>query len=152
MTVIVWDGETLATDGAATDGACQWETEKAWYAHNAFGQYIISGAGPLQTILQMRQWYISGAHPDEFPEAQTTLAFCQFVVVNSDGLRRWEQGAIPIEHQRLKCAFGEGKEFAYGAMAMGATAAQAVEVANKFSPHCGLGVHEYRLGGTSCDR
>ena len=31
MTIIVWDGETLATDRQANDGHEKWESEKAWY-------------------------------------------------------------------------------------------------------------------------
>jgi hypothetical protein len=142
MTVIVWDGATLATDVAATDGAAQWETDKAWQLDDV----IMSGAGPLQTILQMRQWYVEGALHNKFPDAQLGPYACHFVVVNKHGLQRWEQGPIPIEHGRTPCAFGEGRDFAYGALAMGATAEQAVEAANKHSVHCGLGVKLYTLG------
>ena len=42
-------------------------------------------------------------------------------------------------------AIGQGSHFAYGAMAMGASAEQAVEVANKFSIYCGIGVDTYTL-------
>ena len=142
MTVIVWDGTTLATDVAATDGAAQWETEKAWH----WKEEILSGAGPLQTILQMRQWYVEGALHNKFPDAQLGNQGCHFIAVNIHGLRRWEQGLIPIEHGRTACAFGEGRDFAYGALAMGASAEQAVEAANKHSPHCGMGVKLYTLG------
>jgi len=140
MTVIVWDGSTLATDKAATDGAAQWETTKAWRWNNE----ILSGAGPLQTILTMREWY-KDRPGNLFPSVQQGPDWCHFVVVTRNGLLRYEQGWIPIDHGWDQCAFGEGRDFAYGAMAMGATAAQAVEAANKYSVHCGLGVEEYKL-------
>lgn len=146
MTVIVWDGKTLATDKAATDGAAQWLTTKAWYhALPVEGRVILSGAGPLQTILQMRNWVLGGMLQNEFPSAQLSPHFCHFVIVSPSGLRRYEQGPLPIDHGHDKCAFGEGKDFAYGALAMGATAGQAVEIANQHSPHCGLGVATYTL-------
>ena len=145
MTIVVWDGETLATDCAATDGAAKWQTTKAWYAQVAGQLVVLSGAGPVQTILSMREWYKRGAIPDELPQAQTSPHWCHFIVVTSEGLLRYEQGPYPIEHGRNKCAFGEGKDFAYGAMAMGATAAEAVAVCNDFSPSCGLGVNTYHL-------
>ena len=146
MTVIVWDGETLATDKAATDGAAKWEAVKAWHHHDAFkGPLILSGAGPLQTILTMRNWVLDGALQNKFPSVQLTPQFCHFVVISRTGLIRYEQGPIPIDHGRDKCAFGEGKDFAYGAMAMGATAFQAVEIANRYSSCCGLGVATYAL-------
>jgi len=145
MTVIVWDGITLATDCAATDGDAHWKSIKAWEFYGEIGKTIMSGAGPLQSILQMRDWYKEGALHNKFPSIQLTPQFCHFVIVNSLGLSRYEQGPLPIAHGRDSCAFGEGKDFAYGAMAMGATAKEAVEIANKYSVHCGLGVKEYKI-------
>ena len=145
MTIVVWEGEVLATDAAATDGNAQWRTTKAWYHTCEEGQVILSGAGPLQTILQMRDWFQGGALQNKFPNVQLTPQFCHFLVVNSAGLRRYEQGFLPIAHGMEKCAFGDGKDFAYGALAMGADAARAVEVANELSSHCGLGVKLYKL-------
>ena len=145
MTIVVWDGDALATDCAATDGAAKWQTTKAWY-HVIGGEVLIlTGAGPVQTVLAMREWYKRGGMPDDFPPAQLSPHWCHFVVVSKDGLVRYEQGPYSIDHGRNKCAFGEGKDFAYGAMAMGATAAEAVAVCNDFSPSCGLGVAVYRL-------
>lgn len=145
MTIIVWDGNVLATDCAATDGAAKWETIKAWYHEDARGRCILSGAGPVQTILSMREWYKRGADPDLFPFAQLSPDWCQFVVVTSEGLSRYEQGPYSIHHGNAICAFGEGRDFAYGALAMGATAARAVEICNKFSNSCGLGTRVYWL-------
>jgi len=145
VTIIVWDGKVLATDTAATDGAAMWEVEKAWYHTCDEGTVILSGAGPLQTILQMRDWFKGGGLHNKFPNIQLTPQFCHFVVVNSHGLSRYEQGPIPIEHGHNKCAFGEGKDFAYGALAMGADAGTAVQIAIDHSVHCGLGVKFYKL-------
>ena len=50
MTVVVWDGKTLATDRQANDGYMKWEAEKAWYmarqntTYNSV-HYIVSGVG-----------------------------------------------------------------------------------------------------------
>ena len=142
MTVIVWDGSTLATDCAATDGAVMWDTDKAWYYEGV----ILSGAGPLQSILEMREWYKGGALPNKFPNIQRSPQYCHFVVVRyGTGLERYEQSPLPINHGHNKCAFGEGRDFAYGALAMGADAKKAVEIANELSPHCGRGVKEYKV-------
>jgi hypothetical protein len=147
MTVIVWDGHTLATDAAATDGTALWKTQKAWRYTNKRGEpVILSGAGPLQTILAMRDWCQSNAHPNEFPAVQLTPQFCHFVIIRADGLHRYEQGLFPIYHGTDQCAFGEGKEFAYGALAMGADAKRAVEIAIEYSPHCGHEARVYSLG------
>ena len=144
VTIVAWDGKVLATDSAATDGATQWETEKAWYHTCDEGKVILSGAGPLQTILQMRDWFMNGALHKNFPNAQLTPQFCHFIVVNHNGLCRYEQGPIPIDHGYYKCAFGEGKDFAMGAFDMGANASTAVQIAIDHSVHCGLGVKLYQ--------
>ena len=145
MTVVVWDGSTLATDVAATDGAAQWQTEKAWVFYNELGKVILSGSGPLHSILEMRDWFKAGARSEDFPAIQITHP-CHFIMVNTNGLQRYEQHPVPINHGRNKCAFGEGRDFAYGALYMGATSEQAVEAANEHSVHCGLGVKLYTLG------
>lgn len=145
MTVVVWDGEVLATDCAATDGAAMWETTKAWYHNNNGRQEILSGAGPVQSILAMREWYKRGAIADGLPPSQLSPNWCHFIVVTASGLYRYEQGPHSIYHGFNLCAFGEGKDFALGAMEMEADAARAVEVCNKLSPYCGLGVSRYQL-------
>ena len=152
MTIIVWDGKTLATDRAATDGAAQWQTVKAWFHGEGESRIILSGAGPVQAILEMRDWFKAGALHNEFPSVQLTPHFCHFVVVSPlVGLYRFEQGTIPIEHGYGPCAFGEGKDFAMGALFMEADAAEAVRAANAFSVHCGLGVATYSLEGNDDD-
>ena len=141
MTVVVWDGSTLATDCAATDGRVKWQSTKAW----RFEDKILSGVGPLQSILAMRDWYMDGADPGRFPVIQTSFP-CHFIVISrGQGLSRYESGPIPIIHGRNQCAFGEGRDFAYGAMAMGASAGEAVDIANQFSVHCGHGKQVYDL-------
>jgi len=142
MTIIVWDGQTLATDCAATDGDALWKTIKAW----PWKGEILSGVGSLPAILAMREWYKHGAVVTAFPPIQLTPQFCHFLVVTQTGLLRYEQGIIPIEHGAEPCAFGEGRDFALGALAMGATAEQAAIVANQHSPNCGMGVKLYKLG------
>jgi hypothetical protein len=47
-------------------------------------------------------------------------------------------------------AWGIGCDFALGAMAMGADAVQAVEITNKFSIHCGMGVDSYGNDAIAC--
>lgn len=144
MTVIVWDGQTLATDGAASDDACMWEAEKAWRLDSG---EVVSGAGQVQTILEMRHWYTNGADRKRFPMSQLGRNFCHFLVVRQGGLYRYEQGPLPIFHGRRKCAFGEGKDFAYGALGMGADAATAAKIAIRYSPFCGMDVQLYTFAG-----
>ncbi len=146
MSIVVWDGKVLATDRAASDGAVMWETIKAWYHTRSERSYILTGVGSLSHILLMRDWYIRGHAPDEFPKEQRGAQWCHFLVVSSKGLWRFEQLPVAIEHGTTPCAFGVGREIAFGALAMGASAYEAVEIVNKHSPHSGMGVATYELG------
>ncbi len=151
MTIIVYDGKTLATDKMAIDQDIKQSTNKAWYAqHPQLGKVIISGAGELNKIQDMMSWYLKGAEPDKFPKSQMSTPFCQFIVITkrngyASNLLRWEQHPAPIKMGESIYAIGQGSHFAYGAMAMGASAEQAVQVANRFSIFCGLGVDTYTL-------
>ena len=150
MTVVVWDGSTLATDRAASDGVAKWKTEKAWYWGEGEDRLILTGTGPLHSILEMREWFKDGCMVSKFPAIQTTHP-CHFIVVSPYvGLYRYESTHMPISHGYDACAFGEGRDVAHGAWYMGATAREAVEASNQFSVHCGLGVHEYRLEVILC--
>lgn len=146
MTIVVWDGATHAVDRGVTDGYTMWEQDKAWRLGNA----VLTGVGNMTLVLAMRNWYVAGRDASKFPTEQTLPdRWCEFIVATPDGLFRYERSPIPIEHGKNKCAFGYGKDFAYGALAMGATAEQAVSIANKFSPHCGMGVDVFNFEGES---
>ena len=141
MTVVVWDGKTLATDRQANDGSMKWEAEKAWYVGT---DHIVSGIGVLGSILKMRDWFVSGADPATL-NVQPNSA--ELIVVSSEGLSVISSNGTSVELS-APMAFGEGREYALGAMAMGATAQEAVQIANEYSLHCGKGVSCYTLQGS----
>lgn len=143
MTIVVWDGKVLATDKAATDGSLQWETTKAWYIRGT----IVSGVGLLSNILECRDWWAEGGEADKYPLCQSTDYYCEFLIVQLDGLWRYERMPTAIEHGKVPCAFGSGRAIAFGALAMGANAEKAVEIVNQYSADCGLGVATYALKG-----
>tara|TARA_R110000824_G_C14668764_1_gene618783 strand:+ start:24 stop:503 length:480 start_codon:yes stop_codon:yes gene_type:complete len=150
MTVVVWDGETLATDRQASDGSLKWETDKAWYVMRDDKPYIVSGVGYLKYIITLREWFTNGADPEKYPYGLRTgtsrITTQQLVVIDRDkGLIVYDDSPFPVEQGFTPCAFGDGKEFAYGALSMGATASEAVGVTNEHSLHCGKGVSLYSL-------
>jgi hypothetical protein len=55
--------------------------------------------------------------------------------------------AHPVHYGHNLHAFGHGKDFAYGALAMGANAKEAVDACNTYSLHCGKGIGIYNLNG-----
>jgi len=149
MTIIVWDGEGLATDRQAIDGSHKRETDKAWYISRGDTIYIVSGVGLLKNIINLREWYKEGANPKEYPlngiSNGQTISQQLLVVHPKDGLLVYEDTTMPECRGFEQCAFGEGKEYAYGALSMGATAVEAVSIANQYSLHCGKGIALYSL-------
>lgn len=154
MTVIVWDGKDLATDQQANDGSMKWEAEKAWYVtHPDTGKIcIVSGVGMLGYIIQLRDWFAGGCDWEHRMHLDIAPSMAQLIVVDEQGLCVYEgfhgyESKATFSPVRLQSpmAFGEGKEYAMGALAMGANAAQAVNIANEYSLHCGKGVALYTL-------
>ena len=148
MTVVVWDGKNLATDRMANDGSLKWEASKAWYASVNNKPAIISGVGLLQHIVFLREWVKKGAVIGDYPRHVLSQHHThQLIVVNPEGLWLYEGVPVPVEYGVKPCAFGHGKDFAYGALAMGADAQRAVEVANECSLQCGKGVEIFSIQG-----
>lgn len=138
MTVIVWDGTTLAADKRAVCGDRPATTTKIWKHKNE----LMGGAGTATTCLMMRDWYVGGRDPKKFPEPQKQEeTSCNFVVVRRDGsYLRFEGSHVPLELSESHFAMGTGADYAYGAIAMGADAIKAVEVASQYDLWCGNGV------------
>lgn len=138
MTVVVWDGvDTLATDRLAMDDGLKWRSKKAWYSDG----YIITGVGNAGCILRQNEWFREGCIPKEYPfvHDHNSLWSCFLVVAPNVGLLQFENSPFPITRGFTACAYGDGRDFAYGALAMGASAEKAVEIANTFSTNCGFG-------------
>ena len=139
MSVVVWDGKSLAVDRGATDGFTMWELEKAW----EIGDEVVTGVGPLDVILRLVTWYRGGCGADAFPRSAQDA---ELIIASPVGLRRITSASpTQINHGLNLCAFGAGRDFAYGALAMGATAEQAVKVACRFSVSCGHGAQVFHL-------
>ncbi len=86
-------------------------------------------------------WLQSGQKRDEWPEFQRDPESCvDVIVINNQGkvyMYTHEPFAIPLEGVY---AIGSGRDYAMGAMAMGADAIGAVKVASTFDIQCGIGV------------
>lgn len=144
MTVIAWDGEVLATDTQCTMGNAKYNSPKAWYESVGGQACIISGVGTLKNIHRHKDWLLKDNRP-EFPYGDVENHYYQFILVTKEGLLRYEGTPHPIIHGVNACAFGEASDFAYGALAMGATAIEAVKVAIQYSHQCGGNVESYSL-------
>lgn len=138
MTIIVYDGVTLAMDGAGIHEGAKVPIVKAW---QTIGDEVVAGVGNAAQIAVMRDWYTAGAKSETFPETQrASNPWCELIVVGKHGLKRYENTPSAIQHGHHKCAFGVGKDFAYGALGAGADAQKAAQVALSYAPDTGHGI------------
>lgn len=143
MSVLVFDGMSLATDSFANNGDQAFPYQKLWrttaYPITTTSQAmaLCCVVGPLSLASALRHWCNTGLSPSEFPSNVQPSSGAQLVVVSKEkGLLRYNGSPIPHLHGLNKIAIGEGAPFAYGAMDYGATAEQAVATAIKYSVHC----------------
>jgi ATP-dependent protease HslVU (ClpYQ) peptidase subunit len=139
MTIIVWDGKTLAADRQATCGNLARSMRKI----SRYGDILIGGAGTRSAVDAVMNWVLKGCVAQDFPKLSSVPAErdVSLWVINKNGtIRKFEDSPFPMVYDDNVFAEGSGRDFAYGAMAMGANAIQAVEIACRFDVTCGGGV------------
>jgi ATP-dependent protease HslVU (ClpYQ) peptidase subunit len=147
MTVIAWDGEILAADSLAVSCGLKLSTSKILEFYDAIGDRIfLAFSGQVDHGLALIDWYMNGQVKKDYPEFQKTNDWTRLIVVNStkNDVFVFEQTPFPII-QNKHFAWGSGRDYALGAMAMGADARKAVEIACAFSASCGLPVESHDL-------
>jgi len=144
MTVIAWDGRTLAADKRSDYGGCINVVTKIFRA----GDCLVGGAGELSFILAVVEWVRNGRDAAQFPAHQRDKDDWQpvLVVEPSGQAVVYERTPYPIRWEQRFGAIGSGKQFALAAMHLGRTAAEAVAVASHFCPGCGNGCDTLELG------
>lgn len=137
MTVVVWDGKTLAADRRATFGA----TVKSVCKLRRIDNNLAAVTGDLSIGMEMLDWYERGAIATDYPASNRNPdRGASLIVVRADGsVWRYESSPYPFRVLDEKTAFGSGEEAAMVALACGKTAVEAVELASRFNSGCGNG-------------
>lgn len=138
MTVIAWDGKTLAADRLVCFGGTRAHVTKI----RRVGDLIIGGAGATELIYAMLDWFDKGADPKEFPTSQRERNNCpSILVVTRDAkILHYESTPDPIVIENKFWAIGSGSTFALAAMHLGRDSREAVEVACALDSNCGNGI------------
>lgn len=143
MTVIVWDGKTVAADrrGCINDAAMT--MTKVWLITDGA---VVATTGDAGFGMALVQWWTEGADPAKWPAFQSTDDWAKLIVFQPNYPPMcYERQPVPFPVEDQFMAWGSGREFALGALAMGATARQAVEVACRFNVYCGNVVDEFSV-------
>lgn len=140
MTILVWDGKTLAADRLECWGNRKTECPKI-YKYAKTGT-LITGSGSIAATAALRHWFLTGADPTAYPACQKSKEdWGRLVIINPDcRVYVYESEPVPYEVLTPPAVFGSGSDFAFGALAMGADARRAVEAVNSICTDCGIGV------------
>lgn len=141
MSVVAWDGRNFAADKQSSRCGLSRVTTKIFQD----GTRYYGCVGTEETGLVMMEWHRNGAVREEFPECQKDDEHWSHLIVidNIQSVFYYSRWPIPIRLQQSYFAWGAGEDFAMGAMAAGADAIRAVEIANYLSVDCGNGVDAY---------
>lgn len=143
MTVIAWDGKTLAADKLSARGGTGYTITKIRRIDNL----LVGASGGSDYCAQMLAWIEGGRDIAKFPADQNTKDDFACVVAVTDGGRvlTYDRTPYPVHIESMPFAIGCGRDCALGAMAAGATAAEAVEITGRFDINCGRGVDMLEL-------
>ena len=138
MTVIVWDGKTLAADKRSESVGLRRTVTKI----RRIRGHLVGTAGNAARGRELMGWWEAGADPKALPAwQQQNDEFVDMVVITpSREVLKFERSGYPIHFEDATFAMGSGRDYALAAMHLGCDAAAAVHVASLFDTGCGDGV------------
>lgn len=139
MSVIAWDGTTLAADKRSCFGTLCTTVTKIFRIN---GKTLAGYTGDAAFGEQILAWYRAGAEPGDFPASQRDKDdWARLIVIKSgEGIFEYERTPCPLRNEAVRWAWGSGRDFALAAMHLGKSAREAVEVACLFDSGSGNGV------------
>lgn len=146
MTIIVWDGHTLASDKQVTTNGLRRKVTKIFKIRD----HLVGFSGDFDLAQSLKYWFQSGADIEKYPTFQSDSdKFVGMLVITPNReILKYERSPHPIHMTENKTyALGSGRDFAIGAMAMGADALDAVRITSMYDSGCGLGVDSLTLKG-----
>lgn len=123
MTTIVYRDGVLAGDRLLSVGTVRDSYLRKVHKRRRDGA-LVGGAGTSSQLQTAFNWFLSG---EEGP--RPSLGPCELIIVRPDGVVEYHDRHGSHRMDGWFFAIGSGAEVAYGAMEMGATARQAVEIA-----------------------
>lgn len=143
MTVIAWDGKTLAADKQLTIGEVKGKITKI---SRGKGGELLGAAGVSAICVDLVKWYNDGCVARNFPKMYDDQLAYLLVITPWSGIYLYyaSEDYVHLSDNDI-FAIGSGADYAIGAMRAGADAVRAVEIASEFSTSCGGGVDTLEL-------
>jgi len=144
MTVIAWDGKTLAADKQSSDNWVKYGTTTKI---RRIRGHLVGCAGDTALNKALMFWFDAGAAPADIPAQQLDPEKCStMITITPDGRALvYQAGAHPIEFESRYYALGSGKDAAAAVMELGHDSIKAVEIASRICVGCGNGMDTLQL-------
>lgn len=143
MSCVAWDGKEIAADKQATCSGLRVTTTKLRRIDSG---EVLAWTGEQDSGEMVARWYEQGADPAKWPACQSDKdLWSRLIVASGEGVKFFERQPVAVDVEDGFMAWGSGRDYALGAMARGARAREAVEIAMRFDNGCGLGVDTEQL-------
>lgn len=139
MSIVVWDGKTLAADKQTTNGNLRRTIATKIHRCASNPDILFAGVGEYQALHALRDWVEKGAIPADFPRdyADRSGNTAMWIINRNGSIARIEDGPFFVTQPVKSFADGSGRDFAYGALEMGADAVMAARIACHYDIYCG---------------
>lgn len=142
MTVIAWDGKTLAADKQSTLYGHGSKVTKIFRHKDSL--IALCGNGPHACA--MLGWYYAGADVQKFPKPATPDEAGSLMVFSKHGISEYAgTSGYCMKNESAYVAYGCGRDYALAALYLGKTAREAVKVACALDTQCGIGIDTLAL-------
>ena len=138
MSVVAWDGETLAADRALGRGETKTEGSKLFVSRNK--KRACAVVGDVAEGFALAKWYISSRRGAAPVTSDSTL-----IIVEDGACYEIGSNGQPIRVEGKFAAWGSGDQVAIGALAHGASAIEAVKICCTHCDGCGFGVDSFTV-------
>ncbi len=142
MTIIAYRDGVMAADSQVSGDYAIRGSKKKIYRTNRGD--IVAASGGCGGIAKFIEW-LQGDRAERFDPKPFTDSFGAILVTAEGQVVCYDDFGLPVDVIADYHADGAGRDFALGAMAVGASAEEAVRVAIKHSPHCGGDIQIERL-------
>lgn len=141
MSVIAWDGYTLAADRCADMGGASGVAEKLFLLPT---NEVVGFTGALSTGMELTNLYRVGKLLTHWPARQDSEDWARFIVGKSNGrIEYYERAPAAIPIYQSQIAWGSGQDFAIAAMHCGLSSEAAVRLTGDLCISCGAGVNAF---------
>lgn len=141
MTIIAWDGKTLAADRAAVNVGYIRAVTKIFVVPGG----LVGFAGDGDYALELLHWFKTGREIEKYPKCMAD-SNVGAMFIDRDGVN-WGYSKTPFP-QRCEDKFdamGSGRDYALATMYLGHDAVKAVQIASALDNCCGKGVDSLTL-------